>query len=265
MWYKQKRRFSFNGIYDFSVIKENEQTVEKQLSYYESNMANILQKIKNKVLLDEREYYYLAEFIISMMNRTAKKMSEWQNFINQLQSTFKSFDNSKNQKYTNIYFKDSEDFSKLQILATDDFVKLSNLLKSSFYFLYNETEIPFISSDNPVILEDIKENEIEGILNLPVINNVSIERKSFIFPLTPNICIFYCDYLDKSKITDFQIGIKNTNVIFKLNLLQLRNCEKFIFSNIANSEIDYQKAYATLCHVNYSDKLILKLIKINIF
>lgn len=28
-------------------------------------------------------------------------------------------------------------------------------------------------------------------------------------------------YLDKSKITDFKIGIKNTNVIFKLNLLQL--------------------------------------------
>lgn len=40
--------------------------------------------------------------------------------------------------------------------------------------------------------------------------------------------------------------------------MQLRNCEKFIFSNIANSEIDYQKAYATLCNVNYSDKLIFE-------
>ncbi|MBO7123812.1 MAG: hypothetical protein J6V90_11115 [Treponema sp.] len=74
--------------------------------------------------------------------------------------------------------------------------------------------------------------------------------------MTPNICILYCEYLDRRRIDQQVITIYEDNIIFKLNMLQFRNCENFVISNIDNSQTDYAKCYEDWCNIDYSQKLI---------
>lgn len=248
----KKSIFTLNGIYDFDVIPEQIQTVEKYLGSIETGMGVVIKQLQEHKELADENYKYLSMFIVSLMHRTPKNMNQFQNTIKKLHDMFEQFDSSKNKEYTKEYFSGYEDASKIQIMKTPDIVNASKFYKDSFYFLYNTSNTPFITSDNPVIIEDMQKNIIEGILIFPVQNNIPINRKSIILPLTPNICILYSDYLDRRKIDQQVITIFDDNIIFKLNMLQFRNCERFVVSNVDNSHIDYARCYADWCNKDYS-------------
>lgn len=215
-------------------------------------MGVVIKQLQEHKELADENYKYLSMFIVSLMHRTPKNMNQFQNTIKKLHDMFEQFDSSKNKEYTKEYFSGYEDASKIQIMKTPDIVNASKFYKDSFYFLYNTSNTPFITSDNPVIIEDMPKNIIEGILTFPVQNNIPINRKSIILPLTPNICILYSDYLDRRKIDQQVITIFDDNIIFKLNMLQFRNCERFVVSNVDNSHIDYARCYADWCNKDYS-------------
>lgn len=252
----KKSIFTQNGIYDFSVIPEEKQTVEIKLGEFEGRIGKIIPKLEKNISLTVDEYLDLSVFIFSLMNRTREKMEGINSFLKQIHDCFEGFDLYENKEYTKDFFYGYEDFAKLWILKTKKLINKSNLLNESFYFLYNNTDTPFITSDNPVISEFISRNEIEGIFSLPVIDNVKIDRKCFLLPLTPKISVLYCDFLDKAKLPQNIITLLDSNIVFKMNMLQLRNCSEFIFSHIDNSNIDYAKAYEDWCNINNTDKLI---------
>lgn len=252
----KKSIFTLNGIYDFDVISEQIQTVEKYLGTIETGMGIVIKQLQEHKSLTDENFKYLLMFIVSLMHRTPKNMNQFQGTIKKIHDMFEQFDSSQNNEYTKEYFNGYEDAAKIQILKTADIVNASKFYKESFYFLYNTSNTPFITSDNPVVFEDMSKNIIEGILTFPVQNNISINRKSIILPLTPNICVLYCDYLDRRIIDQQVITIFDDNIIFKLNMLQFRNCENFVVSNIDNSQIDYARCYADLCNKDYSQKLI---------
>ena len=252
----KKSNFALNGVYDFDVIPEKEQTVEKFLGIIETKMGIVVKKLQERKGLTAEDFNTLSMFMISLMNRTPKNMKQFQELIQKIHDMFEKFDYSQNNEYTKEYFKGFEDVSKIRILKTPDIVKASQFLRESFYFLYNKSKIPFITSDNPIVFECMSKNIIEGILTFPVTSAIPINRKSIIFPLTPNICVLYCDYLDKSVIDQQIITLFDDNIIFKLNMLQIRNCDNFVVSNIDNSQIDYARCYNNLCNKDYEDKLI---------
>ena len=254
----QNSIFTANKIYDFISIPESEQTVENYLGTIETKINDVLNKLEKHELLNSDDYKVLARFTFSLSNRTFVKMKEFQSFIEQVRICYEDFDISENKKYTKEFFLGYEDSSKIKILETDKIVNDSKLFEDSFYFLYNRTSLPYITSDNPVVIEEMTKNEIEGILTFPIDNSLLINRKCILLPLTPSICVFYCEYLDREQITQNIISIFDENIIFKLKLMQIRNCEKFVISNINNSEIDYDKCYKELCSIDYSDKLIFR-------
>ena len=248
--------FALNGVYDFDIIPEQIQTVEKYLGTIEAGMGVVIKQLKEHKELTDENYIYLSMFIVSLIHRTPKTMNQFQDTIQELHDIFEQFDTSHNKEYTKEFFNGFEDASKIQILKTADIVNTSKFYKDSFYFLYNKSNTPFITSDNPVVIEDISKNTIEGILTFPVQSNIPINRKSIILPLTPNICILYCDYLDRRKIDQQVITIYDDNIIFKLNMLQFRNCENFVISNIDNSQTDYAKCYEDWCNKDHTGHLI---------
>lgn len=248
--------FAINGFYDFDVIPEQIQTVEKYLGKIETGMGVVIKQLKEHKELTDENYKYLTMFIVSLMHRTPKNMNQFQDTIQKLRDMFEQFDSSKDKEYTKEYFSGYEDASKIQILKTADIVNTSKFYKASFYFLYNKSNTPYITSDNPVVIEDMPKNIIEEVLTFPVQSNIPINRKSIILPLTPNICVLYCDYLDKRKIDQQVITIFDDNIIFKLNMLQFRNCENFVVSNVDNSQIDYAKCYEDWCNKDHTGQLI---------
>ena len=251
----KKSLFTKNRIYDFDIIPEKNQTVEQYLGFIESNMSVVLQKLKAYKELSEEDYFFLSVFIVSLINRTSENMKQFQDLIKNMHDYFEALDVTQNKKYTKEYFKGFEDAAKIRILNSAEIVKKSHFIQESFYFLYNMSNINFITSDNPVIIEHILKNEIEKILKFPVLDKIPINRKSIILPITPNLCVLYCDYLDKKGI-DKYIRIFDDNIIFKINMLQLRNCENIIISNVDNSQIDYAQCYKALCNSNHTRKLI---------
>ncbi len=248
--------FALNGIYDFDVIPEQIQTVEKYLGTIETGMGVVIKQLQEHKALSDENYKYLSMFIVSLMHRTLKAMDQYQVTIQKLHDMFEQFDSSPNKEYTKDYFNGFEDASKIQILKTADIVNTSKFYKDSFYFLYNKSNTPYITSDNPVVIEDMSKNIIEGIFTFPVQSNIPINRKSIILPLTPSICIIYCDYLDRKKIDQQVITIFDDNIIFKLNMLQFRNCENFVVSNVDNSQIDYAQCYEDWCNKDQTGQLI---------
>lgn len=252
----QKSIFTSNGIYDFLSISESEQTVEKYLGVIETKMGIALQKLGNHSIISLEDYICLARFIISLLNRVPTQMKRLQSLIDRIRESFEEFDTLDDKEFMKSYFYGYEDASKIRILGTDKIINDSKFLQDSFYFLYNETNIPFITSDNPVVIEDMSKHEIEGILTFPVNDEWKIDRKCIILPLTPSITVFYCDYLDKIQVNSQYISVLDENIVFKLNILQLRNCEKLVISNMDNSGIDYDRCYKDLSNIDYSDKLI---------
>lgn len=254
----QKSIFTSNGIYDFVSISESEQTVEKYLGNIETEMGKVLRKLENHVSLQSADYGFLSMFMISLLNRTTKKMNQFQVFIEQLRTIYKNFDTSVDNEYTKCFFSEYEDADKIKILKTAEIVNSSKLFEDSFYFLHNTTNIPFFTSDNPVVLKDMSKNEIENLFNFPINNCLLINRKCMILPLTPKLSVFYCEYLDKTQMNQHSISIFDENIIFKLNLLQLINCEKFVISNINNFQLDYDKCYNDLYNIDHSGDLVFK-------
>ncbi|MBO7123813.1 MAG: DUF4238 domain-containing protein [Treponema sp.] len=150
--------FALNGVYDFDVIPERIQTVEKYLNIIETGMGYVVKRLQNHEELSKEDYKFLTMFVVSLMHRTPKRMNQFQETIKKVHDIFEQFDSSKNNEYTKEYFNGFEDASKIQILKTADIVNASGFCEEFFYFLYNKSNMSFITSDNPVVIEDMSKN-----------------------------------------------------------------------------------------------------------
>lgn len=252
----KKSIFTLNGLYDFDITPEQSQTVEKYLAIIETGMGVVVNKLQKHEKLMKENYSFLSMFIVSLMNRTPQNMKQFQKTIQEIHDIFEELDPTQNNEYTKSCFKGFEDLSKIRILKTLEIIKKSQFLQDSFYFLYNNSNIPFITSDNPVVMEAMFKNTIEEILTFPVQKVIPINKKSIILPLTPNICVLYCEYLDRVRIDKQVITILDSNIILNLNMLQFRNCENFVISNVNNSQIDYAGCFEKWSHKDNTGRLI---------
>ena len=129
------------------------------------------------------------------------------------------------------------------LLGVDEILNRSTFYKKSIFIIRNNTEIPFVASDNPVDKDVIGKYEIEYGFGLPYFNNDLKNRPSFFFPLTPKILLLYCDYIDYSLLKSHSLAVNDANIALRLNYFQLRNCDSFIISNRDDTNIDYAKIY----------------------
>lgn len=157
--------------------------------------------------LNEDERTYLSIFIISQMLRSPTYIDYWKNVKSQ--EIFRNTKNNILDRFSAVLsedkvrvienFKIPTDQVKHMILSNSNdpnkLIKYAMIIMSKIWcVLYNRNykELPFITSDNPVILINFKDGIISNIRN-----GIGRNDTDIVFPINPRIAIMICPKGDK--------------------------------------------------------------------
>lgn len=220
-----------NYFYDIEELGEDKQIIENLLVQVEGELATLLRKVLDSVIINKKE-------------RTENKIHLFDSDREQLSAQLavqiarcRSFRDYLGNLYSQIKMK-IKDFVELPEY-TDEDIKRAHMRDmftsqtSNFYanlfddrhflFLINHTNIPFITSDNPVITIDNRTAKEQ--LFSPVLKEIT-----FFFPLSPYLAIevFHKDILKEDLLC---FDIYNEKIIASFNGNMVKNCTRFLFSN----------------------------------
>lgn len=138
----------------FYNLNEDESTsprIEKFLSKIETKYPQILKKISARESLTQEKLLYIALFIDTLFRRTPPSLEHWQSQINKIEELYRQVDQAYNhsQKISDQVWKGSHEIAKKQIINSAGALA-SLVLKAGIVFVFNRSELSFLSSDNPV-------------------------------------------------------------------------------------------------------------------
>jgi hypothetical protein len=242
-----KNSFGKNRFYKLDKDTDENQVVEETLSKIEKNFNDTLQKLKEKILLTEQDLINLIVFVETLYLRTERQIEHWQNKINEFERIYREVDQAHNnaQKYSDDFFKGSHEIGKKFVIAGIGAMgKL--IIKEGLYILFNQSEMPFISSDSPVLWTHGHIDELRAS-NIPINwlkEEIKTNQKQFFCycPLTPKIAIFSSPFF---KFVDKQIcsywETTNMELVFSMNYLTQTSANEVIIANKPNPYGDYEK------------------------
>ena len=216
-----------NHFYDINELGEQKQIIEKMFSQIEGELATLLDGLLNAIIMDPNQRNdsslqvdkgQLSAQFAMQITRTQAFRDYYKDIYQQIEDGF---------PYADIPQYSKTDFQRIHTSEILDF-GMSNFYANLFSdwhwaFIINHTELPFITSDNPVIRIDHSKKTNEPI------SAVSPEVTYFV-PLSPTVAveIFHKDIL-KDDLAFFDIyQIKN---IASYNKEIIKNCSRFLFSN----------------------------------
>lgn len=216
-----------NNFYDVKELGEQKQIIEKMFSQIEGELATLLDDLLNVIIIDPNQRNdsslqvdkgQLSAQFAMQITRTQAFRDYYKDIYQQIKDGF---------PYADIPQYLKTDFQRIHTSEILDF-GMSNFYANLFSdwhwgFIINHTELPFITSDNPVIRIDHGKK-----INEPI-SAVSPEVTYFV-PLSPTIAveIFHKDIL-KSDLVFFDIY--QINNIASYNKEIIKNCSRFLFSN----------------------------------
>jgi len=228
-----------NNFYGKDKLTENELSTME--SGWGSAIKNILEDSEN--ISNENEKL-IKQFCCFQYLRTEKAVLHTQNSLFDVtrkmipvllqfegkQATQQQID-SFAYKYSKS-FEDAEKTTQRQIkMAKNFFEKLYNL---KILILENNTDLEFITSDNPIIIG----NEFQKEYGL----GVDCMGIYFMFPISPKIYILLYDYKIYTSINNKKKLAINKKTVQKLNILQYENSLENVFS-LSTNGIEFIKVY----------------------
>lgn len=262
----------FYNIDNAQTIEEK-QVIEKAFSDLESNYSVLLNKFINRckeksnyfnaLITTKKEREEFSMYIFIQLIRTKKyreiQLSQHRFIVDNVLNAYKEY--SKKHKGQEFNFTISEEQYKknsklihLQTLVDNEFISklTSYIADSTWMFIYNETNIPFIISDNPVCRAPRYQESInkEGI----EITSFISEKLDISFPLSPNlaISIFRSDTPHYEKFKKYKnrlVPALKEDHIHSINKIQCLMAYEKIFIN---------SQYESLLKGYCSDKFITK-------
>ena len=217
-----------NHFYDIKELGEQKQIIEKFFGdKIEGELATLLRVLLGTIIIDPQrrdcsslqlEKEQLSAQFALLITRTEAFRDYYKDIYQQIKDGF---------PYADIPQYSKTDFQRIHTSEILDF-GMSNFYANLFSdwhwaFIINHTELPFITSDNPVIRIDHSKKTNEPI------SAVSPEVTYFV-PLSPTVAveIFHKDIL-KNDLAFFDIyQIKS---IASYNKEIIKNCSRFLFSN----------------------------------
>ena len=230
-----------NDFYNIDELGEQKEIIENMYaSMVEPELSGILKRLysliktnpsereSSIVRLSSDEKEHLAAIIAMLLTRTKNYRDRYKDIIDQLKQSLPDgvIPHYKKKDYRRIHtqaiigFQDSNYFAKL-------------LNDRNWLFLINHTEIPFLTSDNPVV--QINHSEEEHLSPVD-------PRITFYYPLSPNIGleIYHKDTL-KTDMGYFDIYLDKHVEWYNANISCY--CSRHVFSNKDISEFGYQKLF----------------------
>ena len=217
-----------NHFYDINELGEQKQIIEKFFGdKIEGELATLLRVLLGTIIIDPQrrdcsslqlEKEQLSAQFALLITRTEAFRDYYKDIYQQIKDGF---------PYADIPQYSKTDFQRIHTSEILDF-GMSNFYANLFSdwhwaFIINHTELPFITSDNPVIRIDHSKKTNEPI-------SAASPEVTYFVPLSPTVAveIFHKDIL-KNDLVFFDIyQIKN---IASYNKEIIKNCSRFLFSN----------------------------------
>ena len=217
-----------NHFYDINELGEQKQIIEKFFgNKIEGELATLLRVLLGTIIIDPQrrdcsslqiEKEQLSAQFALLITRTEAFRDYYKDIYQQIKDGF---------PYADIPQYSKTDFQRIHTSEILDF-GMSNFYANLFsdwhwVFIINHTELPFITSDNPVIRIDHSKKT-----NKPI-SAVSPEVTYFV-PLSPTVAveILHKDILKKDLVLFDVYQIKN---VASYNKKIIKNCTRFLFSN----------------------------------
>ena len=219
--------------------------VEDFLSKVEGRYSQLLDIVDNQGHLGEEDQFILALFIDTLYRRTENQLNYWGETIEKLENIYRQVDRSinGNEKYSDEYFADSSEIPKKMIVDASG--TIANLvLKIGFNLLKNESEIPFFTSDTPVLynfiqIDELLNQNIPGDWTYPGIGKN--EKEFFCFcPLTPKVAFISSPFIKSVTFNPKYLIVKEPTLPIRLNLLTKESSKEEIVSSIKKPFRSYQ-------------------------
>ena len=154
----------------------------------------------------------IALFIDTLFRRTPPSLEHWQSQINQVEELYRHVDQAYNQcqEISDQVWKGSHEIAKKQIINSAGALS-SLVLKAGLVFVFNFSELPFLSSDNPVTYQFGHIDDLYRV-NIPkdwIYENIGTNEQNFFCycALTPTIAVI-CHHLFNCRMKHHMLGRK---------------------------------------------------------
>lgn len=243
------KTFVKSYFYNVKSDDPNNPYVENFLCSIESQYKKNLNKIFERKITKE-VLSFISYFMTLQMVRVPK-------FINHHQAAWDQIADHLIKMTGDIAF--SELF--------EDLVKktIPNIgVRESFYLnahiIYNHTQLPFLTSDHPVIQKMVNVLDLKKVLPqllVDVAKSQSYEVPFFFYPLSPWTAYISCELIKSSEIIEFNQD--NLAHIFYLNYCSIMNAERHIYSSINQPTIDEEKMSKYIADIKLEKTTVIKI------
>ena len=219
------KTFTKTRYYNLFDDDPNNPRIEDFLSIIESSYPKHLRKIELGII-DELTLSFISNFASFQMVRVP-------NFVDRAQQIIDSF--------AEFYQKMTEECITVDEIAKRSIVDndFGEVLLEHAHVIYNNTDVPFIASDNPVISKKVNVEDLRLILPSKYITSdepLSHESLMFIFPLTPSVAYISCDLIEYSQ--NRKLYLSCVNEVNNINIMTCLNAQKNVFSSTTNLLLD---------------------------
>ncbi|MDZ7817400.1 MAG: DUF4238 domain-containing protein [Aliarcobacter sp.] len=228
--------FTKSYFYNLDGENQNNPIIENQLSEIENYYLKVVKKIQDRNLSND-DILYISNFVQLQFQRVESWINKFQDFFNRVEQTVNDFGDKIDTK--NISIK------MLREYTLNNMYKPNLVFEQGLIFIENKSDIPFITSDNPVIHKMFHIDEVKGIFsgNDEIIYYNDEFLKSmptvfFFFPLNERFALIATKLFKSNNSKIYSINSLET--IIKLNLFSYQNAYKNIYSSFENPFENYE-------------------------
>jgi hypothetical protein len=215
----------FTKSYYYNLKNDNPKSpiIEEYLSKIENYYSKTLRHLKTGNFSNE---------ILSIISYfTSLQYMRVEPFINMMQGSFdqiaKCMDDFSGNNDATI---EVENITKKMLMKFEH----GKILHTHSIIIYNTTNFPFLTSDNPVQRRQANIDDLTILLGeqyLETTQSKSIEKAFFYMPLTPKLAYVSCELI-KKELKGSILSLADLNCIFGINYHSVRNAHENVYSSI---------------------------------
>lgn len=208
--------------------------VEDELGKVETLFPPILRKVEAGTPLSDRERDDLAFFVFTLLMRTEQQQEHWQTQAEGIERLYRSVERAHTGR------EDGAEMVAAELERAVKFFILNRpttriLSEHGMHFIVNETDVPFITSDTPVIHHWMHIDEADWLhafsecLDTTISRNV---RTHFtLLPLSPRIMLVASTFIRSDHRGAPYLHCSDRNIVYGLNLRTCLDAKKIVISN----------------------------------
>lgn len=231
-----KNAFTANRFYNLRDDDPREPAIELILSRIESAYARVRRLLEQNGELSVGQYGTLLIFIGSLRARQPAQIDHWQKQYGEVERIHRSVERAhtgSEQQSDKVFWMKDEMALRMMFTQAEAY---ADVVARSGWFLVNQTEVPFLTSDHPVIHRFLHPDEIETLAFPKQMIAEGATRADWAFfcycPLTPSIAFVSSPLLHLAE-SSLYVTTKDARLVLMLNDLQRQNCDHFLISPLA--------------------------------